>query len=128
MMVGEREAINGLKHPLNSILPEPIFFTEAEGREAVPRTKFLPTRNDEATERDTSTKFFFGREIFAAKIRALKKKKLREKFCQVADSLMQQRWCKIAGRRKDLQSPFWEIHGSRKTPPLRHSGGDRRQT
>jgi hypothetical protein len=62
--------------------------------------------NDEVTERDTSTKFFARREIFAAKIVRDEKKKPRGTICQVAESLMPQRWCRgVSEKRFALASP-----------------------
>jgi len=85
-------------------LLEPTLFSETEvsenlcsenlERKPAPRTAKFADANDEVTERDTSTKFFARREIFAAKIVRDEKKKPRGTICQVADSLMPQRWCR----------------------------------
>jgi hypothetical protein len=110
------EAINGLKHLLDFYLLEPTFFSETKFRRTCARkiwsgnllrepAKFADA-NDEVTERDTSTKFFARREIFAAKIVRDEKKKPRGTICQVADSLMPQRWCRgVSAKTIALLSP-----------------------
>jgi hypothetical protein len=61
------EAINGLKHLLISTCQSRSFSGDREAGKLLHEPAKFADANDEVTERDTSTKFFARREIFAAK-------------------------------------------------------------